>query len=224
MYKRAAELFANELYDELAASGILDDPDIWCGQTDQPISLTESPKADRNFVLWSLIPYIAAWSGEKLKNESISFEEAATIRPDGAYNIFHASVVPDEMALPEDYVDMKSWCGPMWNESGGWILWQIDSEWSDREEQPGFRYSKDAKRILSLYEREFQGQRLSKDEYAWLAERGYVKTNGDYDGHFKAVWQIVVLAGKEIQDKLLALGERIKVKYQRDFEAEGALR
>lgn len=219
MYKRAAELFANELYDELAASGILDDPDIWCGQTDQPISLTESPKADRNFVLWSLIPYIAAWSGEKLKNESISFEEAATIRPDGAHNIFHASVVPDEMALPEDYVDMKNWSGPMWNESGGRILWQIDSEWSDRGEQPGFRYSKDAGRILSLYEREFQGQCLSKDEYAWLAERGYVKTNGDYDGYFKAVWQIVVLAGKEIQDKLLALGERIKVKYQRDFEA-----
>ena len=56
MYKRAAELFANDLYDELTSSGILDDPDIWCGQTDAPISLTESPKADRNFVLWSLIP------------------------------------------------------------------------------------------------------------------------------------------------------------------------
>ena len=58
MYKHAAELFANDLYDELISSGILDDPDIWCGQTDAPISLTESPKADRNFVLWSLIPYI----------------------------------------------------------------------------------------------------------------------------------------------------------------------
>ena len=66
MYKRAAELFANDLYDELTSSGILDDPDILCGQTDAPISFTESPKADRNFVLWSLIPYIAAWSGEKL--------------------------------------------------------------------------------------------------------------------------------------------------------------
>lgn len=51
MYKRAAKLFANDLYDELTSSGILDDPDIWCGQTDQPISLTESPRADRNFVL-----------------------------------------------------------------------------------------------------------------------------------------------------------------------------
>ena len=93
MYKRAAELFANDLFDELTSSGILDDPDILCGQTDQPISLTESPKADRNFILWSLIPYIAAWSGEKLMDESISFDEVATIRPDGGHYIFHASVV-----------------------------------------------------------------------------------------------------------------------------------
>ncbi len=218
MYKRAAELFANDLYDELISTGILDDPDILCGQTDKPISLTESPKADRNFILWSLIPYIAAWSGEKLMDESISFKEVATIRPDGAHNIFTASVVTDDMVIPEDYVYMKNWCGPMWNGNGERILWQIDSEYSDRGEHRGFQYSEDAKRILSLYAREFE-DRLSKDEYAWLAERGCVKTNGDYDGNFKAEWQIVVLASKEIQKKLLDIGERIKVKYQTDFEA-----
>lgn len=147
MYKRAAELFANDLYDELISTGILDDPDIRCGQTDMPISLTDTPEADRNF-----------------------------------------------------------------------ILWQIDSEWSDRGEHQGFRYCEDAKRILSLYERELEG-RLSKDEYAWLAEHGYIKTNGDYNGYFKDAWQCVVLASKEIQDKLLAIGERIKVKYRTDFEA-----
>ncbi len=218
MYKRAAELFANDLYDELISSGILDDPDIRCGQTDGPISLTESPKADRNFILWSLIPYIAAWSGEKLMDKSISFEEVATIRPDGAHNIFHASVVPDDMVLPNDYVYMKNWCGPMWNGHGERILWQIDSEWSDRGERHGFQYSEDAKRVLTLYAREFE-DRLSKDEYAWLAERGYIKTNGDYDGPFKSAWQIVILANKEIRDKLLAIGERIKVKYRTDFDA-----
>lgn len=131
MYKRAAELFANDLYDELISTGILDDPDIRCGQTDMPISLTDTPEADRNF-----------------------------------------------------------------------ILWQIDSEWSDRGEHQGFRYCEDAKRILSLYERELES-RLSKDEYAWLAEHGYIKTNGDYNGYFKDAWQCVVLASKEIQDKLL---------------------
>ncbi len=44
---------------------------------------------------------------------------------------------------------------------------------------------------------------LSKHDYAWLTERGYIKTNGDYDGHFKSAWQIVVLASDEIRDKLL---------------------
>ncbi len=150
-------------------------------------------------------------------DESISFEEVATIRPDGAHNIYHASVVPDEMVLPDDYVYMRNWCGPMWNGNGEHILWQIDSEWSDRGDCHGLQYSEDVRRILSLYEREFE-DRLSKDEYAWLAERSYVKTNGDYDGHFKSAWQIVVLASKEIQEKLLAIGERIKVKYQNDFE------
>ena len=218
MYKRAAALFANDLYDELISSGILDDPDIWCSQTDGPISLTESPKADRNFVLWSLIPYIAAWSGEKLMDDKISFEEVATIRPDGAHNIYHASVVPDEMVLPEGYVYMKNWCGPMWNGNGERILWQIDSEWSDRGERHGLQHSEDAKRVLTLYAREFK-DRLSKDEYAWLAERGFIKINGDYDDYFKAAWQIVILSNKEIRDKLLAIGERIKKKYQAEFDA-----
>ncbi len=218
MYKRAAELFANDLYDDLISSGILDDPDIRCGQTDGPISLTEPPKTDRNFILWALIPYIAAKSGEKMRDESISFEEVATMRPDGAHNIFHASVIPDETILPDDYVHMKNWCGPMWNGNGKHILWQIDSEWSDRGEHLGYQYSEDVKRILSLYEREGQ-ERLSKDEYAWLAERGYIKTNGDYNENFKSAWQIVVLASNEIRDKLVAIGEKIKAKYQADFDA-----
>jgi len=122
------------------------------------------------------------------------------------------------MVLPDDYVYMRNWCGPMWNGNGERILWQIDSEWSDRGEHQGLRYSEDAKRILRLYEREFE-HRLSKDEYAWLAERGYIKTNGDYDGQFKSAWQIVVLASDEIRDKLLAIGERIKVKYRTEFDA-----
>ena len=217
MYKNAAKLFANELFDELTTSGILDDPDIWCGQTDMPISLTESPKADKNFVLWSLIPYIAALSGEKLMDEKISFEDVATIRPDGAHNIYHASVVTDETVLPDDYVYMKNWCGPRWNGYGEHILWQIDSEWSGREDDFRLKYSEESARILSLYEREFEGC-LSKDEYTWLSERGYVKTNGDYDGYFKSAWQIVVLASEGIKDRLLNIGERIKEKYKTDFD------
>lgn len=217
MYKNAAALFANDLYDELIGSGILDDPDIICHQTDGAVSLTETPTSDRNFLLWSLIPYIAANSGEKLRDDKISFEEVASIRPDGGQNIFYAEIMPKNLVLPEDYVEMNNWSGPMWNEAYGHILWQVDSRWSQRE-KPDTRYSQDAKRVLSLYMREKEGA-LSKDEYAWLAERGFVKTNGGYDGAFKSSWQIVILAGNEIKEKLLSVGEKIKIKHKAKFAA-----
>lgn len=221
MYQRAAELFANDLYDELVDSGLLDHPAIICGQTDQPVSFEAQPKVDTNFLLWSLIPYITAWSGEERMDKKISFEEVATIRPDGSHNICHAAVFPENMNLPEDYVYMKNFCGPMWNGNRKHILWQIDSEWSDRgehHEQHGYLYSEEASRVLSLYEREREDC-LSKEDYVWLAERGYVKTNGDYDGYFKSAWQVVILETAEIRDKLLAIGERIKAKYRKKFEA-----
>ena len=218
MYKGAARLFANDLYEELTSCGILEDTGILCLQNDEPVSLEQTPQADKNFLLWTLIPYIAAWSGESLRENRISFDEVATIRPDGGHNIYHASVVPDEIVLPKDYVYMNHWCGPMWNGNGKHILWQIDSQWSEQGEFRGPAYAADACRVLSLYEREKE-ERLSKDEYAWLAEWGFVKTNGDYDGVFKSSWQIVILEGKEIRDKLLAIGEKIKKKYAAEFEA-----
>jgi hypothetical protein len=47
---------------------------------------------------------------------------------------------------------------------------------------------------------------LLKDEYIWLSELGYIKTNGDYDGYFKSSWQIVTLASNDVKEKLLANG------------------
>ncbi len=218
MYKRAAELFANDLYDELMASGILDEKDIMCCQSDEPISLTASPRADRNFLLWTLIPYIAAWSGESLLDKRITFEEVATIRPDGSRNIVRASVVADEMILPEDYVQMNNWYGPMWNGNGEEILWQIDSPWSDRPSPNERDVHEEALKVMSLRRLE-QDTMLSKLDYAWLAECGYIKTNGDFDGMFKSAWQIVILENKDIKDRLLAIGERIKKKYKSEFDA-----
>ena len=218
MYKKAAELFANDLFDQLMSSGILDDERIFCNHT-QPDATGDQYTRDKNFLLWSLIPYIAAWSGESLMDKRITFEEVATIRPDGGQNIFHASVVDDEMVLPKDNVYMKKWCGPMWNEYEGRVLWQIDSEWSDRGDYKGyFMYADDAKRVLSLYDHEKENL-LSKEDYAWLSERGYIKTWGDYDGCFKTAWKIIVLSDKDVQRELLAIGERIKVKYKEQFEA-----
>ncbi len=218
MYKHAAELFANELYDELIKSGLLDDKRIVCNHM-LPGSTRENPLRDKNFLLWSLIPYIAAWSGEASMDKAITFEEVATIRPDGGHNIFQASIMPEEMFLPEEYVYMKNWCGPMWNEYDGRVLWEINTEWSDRGAYKGFFQEADeARRVLSLYKHEKENL-LSKEDYAWLSERGYMESSGDYNGNFTSIWKIIVLQDNEIKKELLAIGERIKEKYHTDFEA-----
>ena len=217
MYRKAAGLFANDLYDELTASGLPDSPGILCGQTDGAFSQKISG-ADRNFLLWTLIPFIAAGSGGKLLKESISFEEAATLRPDGGHNIVNAVVVPDQITLPVDYVSMKNWCGPMWNTQDGLEMWQIDSEWSRREPARERNVSEEMRKTLALYEWE-QKHSLSGFDYAWLAERGYLKTVRDDSGSLHSSWQLVVLANAEIRRKLLAVGERIREKYRDDFAA-----
>ena len=223
MYKKAADLYANELYDELIASGLIDHTDIWCGQTDKPITLTECYRGDKNFILWALIPYITAESGEKLVQDRISFEEVATIRPDGAHNIAHASVVPDNMVLSEDYVYMRNWCGPFRYSNkkyslGHTLFWQLDTEWSGRRMSVGKEDYERIERVLSLEKSEAENGMLSKDEYIWLSELGYIKTNGDYDGYFKSSWQIVTLASNDVKEKLLAIGEKIKTKYKDEFD------
>ncbi len=213
MYKCAAEIFANELYDELMSCGILDDARIICEQSDQAL------QKDKNFLLWTLIPYIGAWSAEKLFDKGITFDEAATIRPDGAHNIIYASITPNNLELPEGYLHMKNWCGPMWNASDEIMHWQIDSEWTSRERAPlDKRYEKEIGRVIELYKRE-KHERLSRDEYAYLAELGYIKTNGDYDGDFKAEWQMIALDGEEIRKKLISIGTRIKEKHKAELEA-----
>ena len=216
MYCQAAKLFANELFDELTNSGILKDPRIICNQTDQPITFTEDTRADDNFILWSLIPYIAALSGEGLTDKRISFDEVATIRPDGGHNICTASVAAPNVKRPMYFESMLHFCGPCWNRNKDYILWQIDSEWSTGRVKDN--YIDIANRILSLLSKEQNGV-LSEDEYAFLAENGFIKTNGDRNGCFKTSWQIIRLENTDIKNELIAIGTRIKEKYWTEFEA-----
>ncbi|MDD4412986.1 MAG: sigma-70 family RNA polymerase sigma factor [Oscillospiraceae bacterium] len=216
MYREAAKVFANELFDELTKSAILKDNRIISGQTDESISLTYSKRADDNFLLWSLIPYISALSGEKLMDKSISFDEAATLRPDGGHNICYASVLSPDAKKPIYLDSMMHWCGPCWNANKDYTLWQIDSEWSTGRVTDS--YIAKVERILSLFSRELDGE-LSKEEYAFLAENGMVKTNGDYDGMFKSSIQIGWLENAEIKKQLIAIGDRIKERHWTEFEA-----
>lgn len=207
IYGRVAELFANKLYDELISDKVLDDKRVVCEQSDGVVDYNSSPQKDINFILWALIPYIAACSGEKSLKEDISFGEAATFRPDGAYNIVHAEVVPNGIPLPENYADMTKWCGPMYNGNGKHIFWQIKSKWSDVNSGGVVSYANTARRALSLFEEKEDA--LSQDDCAWLCQNGYMKI-GRQNADVKKLWQIVILSDNEIRDRLLAIGDRVR--------------
>ncbi len=215
MYRQAASIFANELFDQLSESSLLSSDDIICEQTDP--SLTPPSGTDRNFVLWSLIPYIAAFSGEKLMENSVSFEEAATIRPDGGQNICYACVLNHEIKPPLYFESMKNWCGPMWNTGKNDSLWQIASEWSARpvdDDSPNA-----AAKSLNLLEHLTHGEPLTKEEYAFMSEKGYLKTVTDVDGGIRAAMQIVWLRSAEIKHDLIAMGDEIKERHRAEFDA-----
>ena len=218
MYRESAKLFANELINMLTNSGILKDERIICGQTDQPISLTKSPRADDNFILWSLVPYIAALSGESLMDKSISFEEVATVRPDGGQNICYASVISPGVRKPMYFDSMKQWCGPCWNRNDDYTLWQIDSEWSDKRVDDS--YILKTNRILSILSK--LDDSVSDESYAFLEETGIMRTKMNIDGNtgwFKSVSQVVWLENTDIKNELIAIGDSIKEKYWHEFKA-----
>lgn len=220
MYRTVAATYANELFDALSNSGILDGGKILCGQ-----------KEDRNnYILWTLVPFVAAWCADRSDNK-ISFDEVATIRPDGGTNIFKATV--GEARIPEDYPQMTNWCGPMWNGDGKNILWQIVSEWSEKVDRTRLmmNYGENCRRILELYRRS-EKEQLSKEEYAWLAEKGVIKVEpraaegtdasdvnaSRSEKSADASWQIVIIKDKETVKELLEIGTTLKKKYHDVFE------
>lgn len=211
VYDRAAELFANELYDGLMSGGILDDPNIWGGCTGE-LSMTEPSKPDKNFLLWSLIPYIAAISGEELTPMPISFDEAVTVRPDGGHNICIASVKGG--ALPKYHESMQRWCGPCWNGVDKLILWQIESEWSNKRVTDN--YISEAGRILNLCKTQYEGGSLGEDAYAYLAEKGIINTR-TVDGCVKSAYRCVWIEGRELLNRLFDIGTSIKKKHLDEF-------
>ncbi|MBQ7647049.1 MAG: RNA polymerase sigma factor [Clostridia bacterium] len=216
MYKKAAKLFAPDLYDELMSSGVIDDKNIVCNQM-LPGSTCEEPLPDINFRLWSLIPFITASSGKK-DNERIKFEEVATLRPDGGHNIFEANVDGDKMKLPDGYLYMKDWCGPAVFSREGNTVWRVDTEWSGKRISVDSAYYDQMMRVIGDYDAFWSDELLSESEYAWLSELGLIKTWGDYDKCFKVSWKVTQLRNKEIKDKLIELGDRVRERHEAEFE------
>ena len=220
MYEKAAKIFANELFDELNSSDILNDPRLFGGVTeDFTYHSKPIPKRDRNFFLWALIPYIASVSGEKPWGKEVSFDEAATVRPDGGHNICFAMVNSSDSVLPKHFESLKQLRGPYLSSEDAYSLWQLDSEWT------GKRFDVDCHsqaRCLNILKRQEIGDELSEEEIALLHERGLVKTvlefPNEYHGCSKAAPLCVWIGGKEIRNALISIGDKIKEKHRAELK------
>lgn len=218
MYAQVAKIFANELFDELLSSGLLGDESIVVANPMTAI-INGRPvhKRDDNFTMWSLIPYIAAVSCEKLIDEKITFNQVATLRPDGGKNICNASIRASDDTEPLYFDIMKKFSGPCWNGYvDKFILWQLDTPWSAKRIDDN--YQNTIKRDLSLINRFFTGDLLSTDEYAWLCERGYMYTYGEAHKKHIPTLQIVWIPDIVGKNKLLAIGDKIKSKHKAEFD------
>lgn len=209
MYEKATALFADELFDTLCGSGLLKDDRILGGRYGN-ISMTADPTKDENFLLWSLIPYITANGGKDLLKETVSFEEAATIRPDGGHNICSADVLNFDAPKPKYDDSMSKFCGCCWNSYENLTLWQCDSEWSER--RIGEHYLAPVTQDLMLLKQWINDAELSAAEYARLAERGYISVLNENDD-MKIVPRCVILENPGIKSELLAVGDKIKEKH-----------
>ncbi|MCI9448700.1 MAG: sigma-70 family RNA polymerase sigma factor [Clostridiales bacterium] len=208
IYERGAEIFANELFDTLIKSSILDDKSIKGGKF--------NGIRNKNFLMWSLIPYIAAVSGGELyaAEASISFEDAATMRPDGGFNICDASVLNTSIKKPKYFESMENFMGCCWNKNEKYTIWQCDSEWSTHRIGEDYQYA--VQKDMLLLNRLNDGLKLNIEEYSYLSERGYIavkENNGQQEINIKSVW----LKNSEIRDTLISVGNRIKERHWREF-------
>ncbi|MBR4071288.1 MAG: hypothetical protein IKK26_01875, partial [Clostridia bacterium] len=218
MYHKVTEIFANELYDALINSPLIDDENIvtynrMVGvENGMPVF-----EKDKNFLMWALIPFISTRYNGKVDDYSVTFEEAANYRPDGGFNISSASVIGHDVKLPKHWDSMtKSWNGPCFNQKDNVGLWQVDTEWSGNRVDLG--YGNYSTRALPLFKRDFEGDKLSCDEYAFLAEHGFKKILDNENG-FWATTQCVWVHGDEAWKALADIGEKIREKYRDEFEA-----
>ena len=188
-YRKIAEELSAKLFDEIVNNNYLNSPDIL------------GPKDD-NFRMWGLLIYLIATANVDSIKKTITFEQAATIRPDGGCNIITASV--DSESEKEILNITEKFCEPCWNEDELLKLWLVDSKWSDKRVTEYYG-GPNIQRDLKLIGRFINGDILSVDEYTFLLEKGYItKKDGGYE------LGVVAIKQGEIREKLEKMAYNIK--------------
>ncbi len=208
MYREAAAHIAPALHRALLQSGLWADGSIYC-------CAEEAHDSDHACSLWALIPWCIANSAVK---QEIPFSAVASIRPDGARNIIHATIAEPGTKRPALYDLMDGrFSGPCWNASDGVTLWQIDTCWSER--RIGEVYQHEAQSALSLLRRFFNDDPLSREEYAMLAQQGILRCSGEPEGMFYVTLLPMWISGKEARKKLEHICQSVYDAHREALEA-----
>ncbi|MCH5315520.1 MAG: sigma-70 family RNA polymerase sigma factor [Eubacterium sp.] len=205
MYKKASENFSKELFDNLYNSDIW--KKIYGGHFD-------NDEKDKNFIMWALLPYIISFSGENLVDKSISFDEVATYRPDGSYNICTATVMNSQVDINEYDKNCKEFFGPWMNSNDRLTICRTDTLWSGKRIDTNNVSIVD--KHLRLLKNYLNDVLLTDEEYAYLSEQGYLTCLGSVNDLFKASFQCVYI-NEDTKNELLAIGDKLKEKYWNYF-------
>ena len=171
---------------------------------------------DRSYALWALVPWMLA----SFQDGGITFDDVATLRPDGAHDVIQASITPPGVPQPALAALLEQVSGPCWNARDGLTLWQMDTPWSDRRISELFQVTE--ARIITLLHRLFvRHEQLSEEESSALVERGVLRLWHGPDGSHRARMQAVWLQGRAIREQLTALARRVYTAHQ---DALSALR
>ncbi|MCH5212710.1 MAG: hypothetical protein J1G06_06830, partial [Oscillospiraceae bacterium] len=195
MYSEGARIIGSDIFDELIKSDIWDMDGLYI------------PDNDKNFAMW-IFPFLAAaFGGERMFREraTISFDEVATMRPDGGYNIPIASVIDTENRFGYQ-INMDNWCGPYWNGSDKRHIFFIDSEHTGKRFDD--HYIRNVQHDLDLLYSWRMGKLLSEDDYAHLSQIGYIRVGENHE-----VTPRMVIANKSIMKKLVEIGDRVKDRH-----------
>ena len=212
MYEKVAGVFANELYDELMKTDLLHDGGILGGFTGDT-TLSDPAERDLNFILWALIPYIAASSGKV--DTRVAFDDVATYRADGGYNICFATVENDDSKKIRNYDSINSAYGPFYREGETINYFQFDSEWSGKRIDNGFLYKEQD--YIRLVENLLADIALRPEDAAFLAQAGLIRICGGFGDSNKTALRCVLINNAVTEEKLVVIGDRIKEKHRTEF-------
>ena len=222
-YESAANLFAAELFDAFYESILKDNNGVYTGFTNELkiINFTEGKSTRRhmhqvereintNFLMWSLIPYTIARS--KTPSSSVTFEDAATIRPDGGVNICHCIVATHDVEPLKYSARNKKLRGHGWSSNEKSLLWLINTEWGGSRRNTHLEL---LNRDLASLEEFFSGM-LGENEILRMVERGYLSRR-QVENVVVDKLEIVWLT-PEADKRLRRVANSVSEKYQAEFD------